>query len=115
MSHTTHIQSRSVVAALFAVAGLIATSTAHAQDITPERALLNSIPPAYSVIVVGNDVVTPVIDGDRALLGRFMLGTSIGSSTLARSTDGNLVITGERALLGYVAPTRDWRVKLSRK
>jgi len=116
MSHNTQVTGgRAFSAALFAVASLVATATAHAQDITPERALLNSIRPTYNVIVIGNDPVTPVIDGNRALLGRFMLGTSIGSSTLGRSMEENFLITGERALLGYVAPMRDWRVTLSRK
>jgi len=116
MSHTTQAhRGRAVSAALFAVGSLIAISTANAQDISPERALLNMIPATYKVVVLGNDAVTPVIDGDRALLGHSMPGTSIESRTAVRSEGGNPTITGERALLGYVAPTRDWRITLARK
>jgi hypothetical protein len=94
------------------LAGLVAPLAAHAQGVSPVRALLNTIPAAYRVVVIDNESPSTVIAGEQALLGRVAAPT-VGSLA-AWSPQEAPVVSGERALLGRVAPSPQRRLTLAR-
>jgi len=98
-------------AAALALAGLVTPLAAHAQSVSPERALLNTIPTTYRVVVVDNGSPSSVIDGERALLGRVAAPTV--QSLAAWSPGEAPVVSGERALLGRLAPSAQRRITLA--
>ena len=113
MSRTAQSPTRRPFAAsLLALAGLASPlATSHAQGPSPERALLNSVPGAFRVVVVGNEPPSPTIDGNRALLGR---SASVTDTPIfaTRSHGDVLVVDGEQALLGHVGPAARRRLTL---
>src|SRR5262245_45369181 len=78
---------------------VMAAVPAVAQDITPERALLNVVPAPYSVVVALERLP---IDGARALLGRSPVGVADALPVATGWQEESPAIDGERALRGIV-------------
>jgi hypothetical protein len=108
--------SRAFAPALLALAAIAApAATTQAQSITSERALLNPVPVAYRVVVVGAGSPIAGVDGERALLGRWTAGASATPSLAVASEGEWRVIDGEQALVGRrVAPFDRRRVAQAR-
>jgi hypothetical protein len=100
ITRTTHL----------ALAGLLVPLAAHGQSISPERALLNAIPAAYRVVVLGDESTTPRIDGEQALLGR-RVGDA-APSLASWSPGAAEIVSGEQALLGRSVPSAQRRLTL---
>jgi hypothetical protein len=98
MSRTTQSPKRpGFTAGLLILASLAAPlAVSEAQGPTPERALLNTIPVAYRVLVAGTEP-TP-LDGDRVLLGRAAPSTRGTPSRATESQEAAFLVDGERAL-----------------
>ncbi len=116
MSRTIHSYALRMlaVAGFLGVASLGAPAAAHAQIISPERALLNPTAVAsYSSFTVAAGPSRSV-DGESALLGR----TTVGVSSQPRLASGSLgearLVDGEEALLGKVASSETRRLTLVR-
>lgn len=100
MSRTTRLHFRPLLAVvgLFGLASLGAPAVSHAQDITPEQALLNSTPAPSFVVASDSRGSKSAIDGERALLGRSSRVPPVLS--LAAGSPQKKIVDGEEALLG---------------
>lgn len=107
MSHTTHSHAPRIlaVAGLLGFASLVAPAATQAQSISPERALLNTIPViSYSAITIAADR-SRAVDSEWALLGRSTAAVRSQSTALIGSLEKVRPVDGERALLGKITPS----------
>ncbi len=95
-----------------AALGALAAPAA-AQSVGPERALLNLVPGSYRVVAQPEPPLT-AIDGGRALLGRWASGTPAAQGVATPWAEEPSAVSGERALLGTVAPGAQRRLVLAR-
>ncbi len=116
MARTIHSHASRILAVtgFLGLASLVAPLAAHAQTITPERALLNTTPNVSYGGVAYATAPARTAEGERALLGRSTAGVSSQPTLASGSLRKPGPVGGEQALLGKVAPSETRRFTVVR-